>query len=82
VEQGTVARKAQGHFVMTMTDPIADMLSRVRNASNAYHDSVSMPSSKIKANIAAILKQEGYIAGYTVEDAKVGKPAKGAKAEV
>ena len=44
---------------MTMTDPIADMLSRVRNANNAYHDSVSMPSSKLKAHI--------------VEDAKVGK---------
>ncbi|KGM18991.1 MULTISPECIES: 30S ribosomal protein S8 [Corynebacterium] len=58
---------------MTMTDPIADMLSRVRNASNAFHDSVSMPSSKIKANIAEILKQEGYIADYTVADEKVGK---------
>ena len=58
---------------MTMTDPIADMLSRVRNANHAHHDSVSMPSSKIKANIAEILKQEGYIADYTVEDAKVGK---------
>lgn len=58
---------------MTMTDPIADMLSRVRNASNAFHDSVSMPSSKSKANIAEILKEEGYIANYTVNDAKVGK---------
>ncbi|MDO4928792.1 MAG: 30S ribosomal protein S8 [Corynebacterium sp.] len=58
---------------MTMTDPIADMLSRVRNASNAHHDSVSMPSSKLKVNIAEILKSEGYIADYQVEDAKVGK---------
>ena len=58
---------------MTMTDPIADMLSRVRNANNAYHDTVSMPSSKLKVNIASILKSEGYIADYTVEDAKVGK---------
>nr|WP_120491018.1 30S ribosomal protein S8 [Corynebacterium lactis] len=58
---------------MTMTDPIADMLSRVRNANNAYHDSVSMPSSKLKANIAEILKAEGYIEDYAVEDAKVGK---------
>lgn len=56
-----------------MTDPIADMLSRVRNANNAHHETVSMPSSKIKANIAEILKQEGYIADYKVEDAKVGK---------
>lgn len=60
-------------LTMTMTDPIADMLSRVRNANNAYHDTVTMPSSKIKANIAGILKQEGYIEDYSVEDAKVGK---------
>ncbi|AKK10379.1 30S ribosomal protein S8 [Corynebacterium uterequi] len=58
---------------MTMTDPIADMLSRVRNANHAHHDAVSMPSSKIKVNIAEILKQEGYIANYSVDDAKVGK---------
>ncbi|MDN5582652.1 MAG: 30S ribosomal protein S8 [Corynebacterium sp.] len=58
---------------MTMTDPIADMLSRVRNASNAYHDSVSMPTSKIKANIAGILKSEGYIADFAVEDSSKGK---------
>lgn len=58
---------------MTMTDPIADMLSRVRNANNAFHESVSMPSSKLKVNIAEILKKEGYIANYTVADAKVGK---------
>ncbi|UWF24733.1 30S ribosomal protein S8 [Corynebacterium diphtheriae] len=58
---------------MTMTDPIADMLSRVRNANNAHHDAVSMPSSKLKANIAEILKSEGYIADYKIEDAKVGK---------
>ncbi|MBG6123019.1 small subunit ribosomal protein S8 [Corynebacterium aquatimens] len=56
-----------------MTDPIADMLSRVRNANNAHHDSVSMPSSKLKVNIAEILKQEGYISDFRVEDAKVGK---------
>ncbi len=58
---------------MTMTDPIADMLSRVRNANNAFHDSVSMPSSKLKVNIAEILKREGYIADFTVTDEKVGK---------
>ena len=58
---------------MTMTDPIADMLSRVRNANNARHETVSMPSSKIKVNIAEILKQEGYISDYSVEDARVGK---------
>ena len=46
---------------MTMTDPIADMLTRIRNANSAYHDSVAMPASKIKMGIAEILKQEGYI---------------------
>lgn len=58
---------------MSMTDPIADMLTRLRNANSAYHESVSMPHSKIKSNIAEILQQEGYIAGWRVEDATVGK---------
>ncbi|TEX51158.1 MAG: 30S ribosomal protein S8 [Actinomycetales bacterium mxb001] len=58
---------------MTMTDPIADMLARLRNANSAYHESVAMPHSKIKAGIAEILKQEGYIGGWHVEDATVGK---------
>jgi len=58
---------------MTMTDPVADMLTRLRNANNAYHDSVSMPHSKLKAHIADILKSEGYIAEWSVEDARVGK---------
>jgi len=58
---------------MTMTDPIADMLTRVRNANSAYHDDVAMPYSKIKAHIAEILKQEGYVASWDVTDAKVGK---------
>ena len=56
-----------------MTDPIADMLTRLRNANSAYHDSVTMPYSKLKGNIADILKAEGYIAGWSVEDALVGK---------
>jgi small subunit ribosomal protein S8 len=51
---------------MTMTYPIADMLTRVRNANSAYHDNVSMPHSKIKAHIAEILQQEGYIAGWRI----------------
>jgi small subunit ribosomal protein S8 len=58
---------------MTMTDPIADMLTRLRNANSAQHDSVSMPSSKLKIRIAEILKTEGYIAAYDVADARVGK---------
>jgi small subunit ribosomal protein S8 len=53
---------------MTMTDPIADMLTRLRNANQAYHDSAAMPSSKLKTHIAEILQQEGYIAGWTVND--------------
>ncbi len=58
--QETPAREAEGQF-MTMTDPIADMLTRLRNANSAYHDSVTMPASKIKSHIAEILQQEGFI---------------------
>ncbi|TPW71747.1 30S ribosomal protein S8 [Schumannella sp. 10F1B-5-1] len=58
---------------MTMTDPVADMLTRLRNANSAYHDSVSLPSSKLKARIADILKREGYIADWKVEAARVGE---------
>jgi small subunit ribosomal protein S8 len=58
---------------MTMTDPIADMLTRLRNANAAYQDSVSMPYSKIKVHIAEILQQEGYIGEWAVTDAEVGK---------
>ena len=46
---------------MTMTDPIADMLTRLRNANVAHHDTVRMPSSKVKEALAAILVREGYI---------------------
>ena len=53
---------------MTMTDPIADMLTRVRNANTAMHDSVKMPSSKLKESLAAILEKEGYIAGFATRD--------------
>jgi small subunit ribosomal protein S8 len=53
---------------MTMTDPIADMLTRLRNANQAYHDSAVMPSSKLKTHIAEILQQEGYIAGWRVDE--------------
>ncbi len=53
---------------MTMTDPIADMLTRLRNANQAYHDRVTMPYSKIKANIAEVLKAEGYVAAWAVEE--------------
>jgi len=59
-----------------MTDPIADMLTRLRNANSAYHETVEMPHSKLKSHIAEILKQEGYIAGYAVADAGDDKPGK------
>ena len=66
-----------------MTDPIADMLTRIRNAHLALHKEVSVPSSKMKEAIAAILKQEGYVDDVTVEDHTItlrlkyfkGKPA-------
>jgi small subunit ribosomal protein S8 len=58
---------------MTMTDPIADMLTRLRNANQAYHDRVAMPYSKIKANIAEVLKAEGYVSAWAVQDPEEGK---------
>ncbi|HLY82565.1 MAG TPA: 30S ribosomal protein S8 [Acidimicrobiales bacterium] len=60
---------------MTMTDPIADMLTRIRNANVAMHDSVRMPSSKLKEALAAILEREGYIEGYNVQD-DAGRPGR------
>jgi small subunit ribosomal protein S8 len=51
-----------------MTDPIADMLTRIRNANVAFHDDVLMPSSKVKEALAKILVQEGYIEDFAVED--------------
>jgi len=53
---------------MTMTDPIADMLTRLRNANSAYHEDVAMPSSKIKQGIAQILKEQGYVKDWRTED--------------
>jgi small subunit ribosomal protein S8 len=57
---------------MTMTDPIADMLTRLRNANQAYHDTVAMPHSKLKQGVAEILKQEGYISSFEVADNENG----------
>ena len=54
---------------MTMSDPIADMLTRIRNANTAKHDTVDVPSSKMKLAIADILLKEGYIKKYDLEDA-------------
>ena len=55
-----------------MTDPIADMLTRVRNANTAMHDEVRMPSSKQKVALAKLLESEGYIAGFTVAPSTSG----------
>ena len=59
-----------------MTDPIADMLTRLRNANRAFHDVVEMPHSKIKANIAEVLKQEGYLADWRTEEPGEGEVSK------
>ena len=53
---------------MAMTDPIADMLTRLRNANNVYHDTVEIPGSKIKKAIAEVLKEEGFIKDYSFQD--------------
>lgn len=58
---------------MAMTDPIADMLTRIRNANSVYHEKVEIPASKIKLAIADVLKREGYIKDYSfAEDNKQG----------
>ena len=61
---------------MTMTDPIADMLTRLRNANQAFHDEVSMPYSKMKAVLAEILQQEGYITSFDVKEPSEGEVGK------
>ena len=60
---------------MAMTDPIADMLTRIRNANTAFHDDVTMPSSKQKEALAKLLEREGYIEGWSVEDVP-GRPGR------
>jgi small subunit ribosomal protein S8 len=58
---------------MTMTDPVSDFLTRIRNASDAKHETVDVPSSKLKLELARIMKDEGYIANYVaVQDNKQG----------
>ena len=53
---------------MTMTDPVADMLTRIRNANTAMHDDVRMPASKLKESLADVLKKEGYITGFEITE--------------
>ena len=69
---GNLARKGENDG-MTMTDPVADMLTRIRNANTAGHEVVEIPESKMKKSIAQILLNEGYIKGFdVVEDNKQG----------
>ena len=70
--RGTAAGKSDD--TMTMTDPIADMLTRLRNANSAYHDRVVMPHSKLKVAIAEILQQEGYIASHPSRTPRSARP--------
>ena len=58
---------------MSMTDPIADLLTRIRNAIAADHEYAEIPASKFKAEIARILDEQGYIESYSVEPARVGQ---------
>ncbi len=58
---------------MSMTDPIADLLTRIRNAVRAGHDSVEIPGSELKARVVGILKSQGYIKGYDVEPGPTGQ---------
>ena len=65
--------RGRRNTVMTMTDPIADMLTRIRNANTVGHKTVEIPASKIKKSIAEILLEEGYINGFEmIEDDKQG----------
>jgi len=58
---------------MSMTDPIADMLTRIRNGQNVLLETVTMPSSKLKESIARVLQDEGYISGYSISDGENNK---------
>ena len=58
---------------MSMTDPIADMLTRIRNASSARHSTVDIPASKMKVEIARLMTDQGYISGYKVKPAEQGE---------
>ncbi|WP_372790354.1 30S ribosomal protein S8 [Paraconexibacter sp.] len=60
---------------MSMTDPVADFLTRIRNAINASHETVDIPASKLKKEMARVLKEQGYIDGWTVEAPSASHPA-------
>jgi small subunit ribosomal protein S8 len=59
---------------MSMTDPVADFLTRLRNAAKAQHHDVAIPSSKLKRELARILQEQGYIEGYEVQPPEPGRP--------
>jgi small subunit ribosomal protein S8 len=59
---------------MSMTDPVADFLTRLRNAAKAQHQDVTIPSSKLKRELARILKEQGYIDGYEIRPPAPGQP--------
>ena len=61
---------------MSMTDPIADFLTRLRNGANAQHHDVTMPASRLGAEIARILREQGYIEAYEVHDPPEGRPGR------
>jgi small subunit ribosomal protein S8 len=67
-QSSVVNRKFEGvgELIMTMTDPVSDLLTRIRNASKAKHETVDIPSSRLKLEIARILKEEGYISNFSV----------------
>ena len=65
-----------------MTDPIADMLTRIRNAVTARHARVEMPASKLKSEIAKILQDEGYIAGFKMVETPAERPGKAARQQM
>jgi small subunit ribosomal protein S8 len=60
---------------MSMTDPVADFLTRLRNAAKAQHQDVAIPSSNLKRELARILKEQGYIDGYSIEPPVPGRPS-------
>jgi small subunit ribosomal protein S8 len=60
---------------MSMTDPVADFLTRLRNAAKAQHHDVAIPSSKLKRELARILKEQGYIDAYQIDPPVAGRPA-------
>ncbi|MEA2479624.1 MAG: small subunit ribosomal protein [Thermoleophilaceae bacterium] len=58
---------------MSVNDPVADFLTRIRNALQAQHDSVAIPASKLKVELARVLREQGYIEGYATEPARIGE---------